>query len=261
MAKPTAFRGRRGHRTTLCRQGTGQTGQRVSYYGRQDQGVRMWLLNDRVTAMYVTRPPAVRTGIPDRASMPDIEAKRRAIPDQRREARERDPDVRGAPGVTWVKATSASRKRELPESYQMEYPGGFSVYVVGQAGPGTAVQYARRTRHFAYKGQLRVGLMLEQALQVMGPPDRTWKARSSASGRASSTRTSRDTRARGTTSATARACGSGQEEPSQRTVPAADRPLDRGTTFRLQVGERLANLDLNTWTYRRCRRRPGRTAG
>jgi hypothetical protein len=59
---------------------------------------------------------------------------------------------------------------DLPRSYIMRYPGGFRVYM--SDGQIVEVRHERASK-YVYRGKLRVGSTLDEALAVLGPPDET----------------------------------------------------------------------------------------
>jgi hypothetical protein len=135
----------------------------------------MFFMNDKVTALYVTRtqPPGEATGF-----FVDMEAKvaRLNINQGKREdiiqtfgqpKRYLGFDRAAGKMVTY-------QETSLPDVYSMEYPAGFSVYMVKgfiqelrfeTRGPGS-------TPNYAYRGKLSVGSSLDTAFEVMGQPDK-----------------------------------------------------------------------------------------
>ena len=228
----------------------GQTGQ--GYYSRQDQGVRMFFRNNKVVALYLTRPlAATDPAFPNPAFNATIGAKVAQF--RINDAKRKDViQTFGEPLRYMGDGYKRVKETELPESYQMEYPGGFSVYVAGQEVQ--ELRFDSRAPQnpavFAYKGQLRVGSTIEEALQVMGPPDRVvegqklgfeegvlYKDIGGRKGEGYYQRYSQGVRV----------FTRGNRVNAlylPRTGPSAEE-----AAFRAQVGQKLANVDLSTWTY------------
>jgi len=140
------------------------------YYHRPDRKVRVWFGNYKVAAIYMTRSDYGE----DRSEPFDSEfaallpARILAL-DIDSADRNRVLEVFGEP-IRYVWGEKTFTPDALPENYIMNYPCDFSVWLkndrIMEIRHGDGSQYA-------YAGTLRIGATVQEALDLLGPPDET----------------------------------------------------------------------------------------
>jgi hypothetical protein len=144
------------------------------YYHRPDQSVRLWFANYKVAALYVTRS---NYGEEDAAAPSDPAFA------QRLQERVDALDIESA-GLEQVRALFGEPSRygwgdqtfqpdALPDRYIMSYPCGFCVFMMGDR-----IMEIRHERHrggspYVYRGTLRIGSTMEEAVALLGEPTET----------------------------------------------------------------------------------------
>lgn len=158
----------------LYRDISGQKGR--DYYHRPDQKVRVWFWDDKVIAIYMTRsdygstPAAPATAadaefgrlLQGRVDALNIDS---ASPAQVKA-------LFGEP-VSYVWGEQTFKPDALPDRYIMDYPCGFSVFLMGNR-----IMEIRHERHrggspYVYRGVLRIGSTMQEALDLLGAPTET----------------------------------------------------------------------------------------
>lgn len=147
----------------------GRTG--YGYYARPDQHVRIWFGGDKVTAIYMTRSdysdgggaepfdPEFARLLPDRVASLNIDT---AGPEQVRA-------IFGEPkGYVW--GSQRFQPDALPERYIMTYPCSFNVYI--RKGQIMEIRHERESP-YVYRGTLRIGSSMDEALALLGEPTET----------------------------------------------------------------------------------------
>ena len=146
----------------------GQTGR--DYYARPDQNVRIFLMGDKVTAIYMTRSDYSDGGaepfdagfaalLADRVTRLNIDS---AGPDQVRM-------IFGEPSrYVWGNRTFTADA--LPDNYIMSYPCSFNVWI--QKGRIMEIRHERASP-YVYRGKLRIGSTMDEAVALMGAPTDT----------------------------------------------------------------------------------------
>ncbi|MBP7053095.1 MAG: M56 family metallopeptidase [Phycisphaerae bacterium] len=140
------------------------------YYHRPDKKVRVWFGDDKVAAIYMTRSdygqdrstpadPEFARLLPERVARLDIDS---ASPEQVRK-------IFGQP-ATYVWGDKTFQADSLPNNYIMDYPPAFSVWI--RDGRIMEIRHERGSP-YAYRGKLRIGSTLQEALDVLGQPDET----------------------------------------------------------------------------------------
>ena len=140
------------------------------YYHRSEQHVRLWFLNDKVCAIYMTRSDFSDSGsepfdaefarlLAERVAQLNIDA---AGPEQVRA-------IFGAPG-RYVWGNQVFKPDALPDNYIMKYPCSFNVWI--QKGRIMEIRHERGSP-YVYRGTLRLGSTLDEALALLGQPDET----------------------------------------------------------------------------------------
>jgi hypothetical protein len=145
--------------------------QGYGYYHRSDQHVRLWFADDKVTAIYMTRGDySDGTEEPFDAGFASLLPERVARLDIDSADRDQVRTIFGEPTkYVWGNQTFAP-DAALPKRYIMMYPCGFHVYM----NDGRIMEI----RHYApspyvYRGKLRIGSTLEEALALLGEPTET----------------------------------------------------------------------------------------
>jgi len=138
------------------------------YYHRPDRKVRVWFGNYKVAAIYMTRTDYGQDpSEPFDSEFAALLAARILTLDIDSVDRNRVIEVFGAP-LTYVWGEKTFTPDALPDNYIMSYPCDFSVWMsknrVAEIRHGDSSQYA-------YAGALRIGATVEDALDVLGPPD------------------------------------------------------------------------------------------
>jgi beta-lactamase regulating signal transducer with metallopeptidase domain len=140
------------------------------YYHRSDQKVRVWFLNDKVIAIYMTRSdygkesaspfdPEFARLLPERVAKLDIDT---AGPDQVKK-------IFGEP-IGYVWGNQKFQANALPANYIMTYPCSFEVWV--RDGRIMEIRHERGSP-YVYRDKLRIGSTLQEALDLLGAPDKS----------------------------------------------------------------------------------------
>jgi len=142
------------------------------YYHRPDRKVRVWFGDYKVIAIYMTRSDYGKDEpfdkefarlLPERILALDLDAA----------DRNRVLELFGDP-LQYVWGEKTFTPDALPENYIMSYPCDFSVWLkndrIMEIRHGDGSQYA-------YRGTLRIGATLQEALDTLGPPDATVKGK------------------------------------------------------------------------------------
>ncbi len=141
------------------------------YYARQDQGIRMFLKNDKVVALYVMRTkPTPEAAVFDgslESKVAQLDINSATLDDVLRIFGEPQDYVWGNEQTGQV---STFTKDELPTHYIMEYPGAFRIFM--NDGHVQELRFERGSR-YVWKGGLHVGSSIEDVLAVVGPPTKT----------------------------------------------------------------------------------------
>jgi hypothetical protein len=156
----------------LYRDIDGQKG--YDYYHRSDQNVRVCFWNDKVVAIYMTRSDY---GKEQAATPADAEFGRLL------QARVAQLNIDTASQADVIRIFGAPQQYvwgeqtftldALPDNYIMQYPCGFSVWL--QKG---RIMEIRHERHrggspYAYRGTLRIGSTMQEAVDLLGAPTET----------------------------------------------------------------------------------------
>jgi beta-lactamase regulating signal transducer with metallopeptidase domain len=140
------------------------------YYHRSDQKVRVWFVNDKVCAIYMTRSdysggsfepfdPEFARLLPDRVAALDIDSA----------GRDQVIALFGPPsGYVWGNQTFTPDA--LPDNYIMGYPCSFSVWL--QQGRIMEIRHSRGSP-YVYRGKLRIGSTIQEAVDLLGEPTET----------------------------------------------------------------------------------------
>jgi hypothetical protein len=140
------------------------------YYHRSDQKVRVWFLNDKVIAIYMTRSdynggsfepfdPEFARLLPERVAVLDIDSA----------GRDQVIALFGPPsGYVWGSQTFTPDA--LPDNYIMRYPCSFSVWL--QKGRIMEIRHGRGSP-YVYRGTLRLGSTMQEAVDLLGQPTET----------------------------------------------------------------------------------------
>jgi beta-lactamase regulating signal transducer with metallopeptidase domain len=140
------------------------------YYHRPDRNVRLWFANDKVTAIYMTRSdygegrseppdPEFARLLPERVAKLDIDSA----------GLEQVRKIFGEPS-RYVWGSQTFQPEALPDNYIMSYPCGFNVWL--RAGRIVEIRHEQGSP-YVYRGKLRLGSTLQEALDLLGPPDQT----------------------------------------------------------------------------------------
>ncbi len=140
------------------------------YYHRPDQHVRVWFGDDKVIAIYMTRSdyndggsepfdPEFARLLPERVAALDIDSA------------DRDQVIAlfAAP-TRYVWGNQTFQPDALPDNYIMTYPCSFSVWL--REGRIMEIRHGRASE-YAYRGKLRIGSTLQEALDLLGAPVET----------------------------------------------------------------------------------------
>ncbi len=143
------------------------------YYARRKEGVRIFLLNDKVTAVYVTpiadpQPvisepdaKAFNTDLPSKVAQINLHASRKAV-----------IGIFGRP-VRYFNGDRTLSRDDLPASYVMQYPAGVCVYMAGDGVSALGFSNTGSVKpNFGFRDKLRVGSTAAEVVQVLGRPDR-----------------------------------------------------------------------------------------
>lgn len=140
------------------------------YYHRPDLKVRVWFVNDKVKAIYMTRSDD--GGKPAEPSDPEFA---RLLPAR---VAQLNIDVAGPKEVIglfraptrYIWGDKTFQPEALPDNYIMVYPDGFRVWVT--KGRINEIRHERASP-YVYRGKLRIGSTLQEALDLLGAPDET----------------------------------------------------------------------------------------
>jgi hypothetical protein len=140
------------------------------YYHRPDQRVRVWFANDKVIAIYMTRSDYSDGGSePFDAGFASLLAERIARLDIDTAGPDQVRAIFGEPG-RYVWGNETFRPDALPDNYIMAYPCSFNVWL--QKGRIMEIRHGRASE-YAYRGKLRIGSTLQEALDLLGAPVET----------------------------------------------------------------------------------------
>ncbi len=144
--------------------------QGYDYYHRPDQKVRVWFGDDKVTAIYMTRGDYSDGGEePFDAGFASLLPERLARLDIDSAGLEQVRAIFGEP-TKYVWGNQTFRLDALPDSYIMSYPCSFNVFM--QKGRIMEIRH-ERTSPYVYRGKLRIGSTLEEALALLRAPTET----------------------------------------------------------------------------------------
>jgi hypothetical protein len=138
------------------------------YYLCMDQDVRVWFGDYKIAAIYMTRSdfgedepddPEFRRRLNSGLQKLDIDSA----------DREQVIEVFGQP-AEYVWGNETFEPDDLPDNYIMDYPCSFSVWLSG--GRIMEVRHGRGAK-YVYRGKLRIGATLDEALAVLGQPEET----------------------------------------------------------------------------------------
>jgi hypothetical protein len=140
------------------------------YYHRPDQRVRVWFANDRVIAIYMTRSDYSDGGSePFDAEFASLLAERIARLDIDTAGPDQVRAIFGEPG-RYVWGNETFRPDALPDNYIRACPCSFNVWL--QKGRIMEIRHGRASE-YAYRGKLRIGSTLQEALDLLGAPVET----------------------------------------------------------------------------------------
>lgn len=140
------------------------------YYHRPDRKVRVWFGNYKVAAIYMTRSSYGQDD--DEPADPEFAAllaARVLSLDIDSADRNRVLGVFGDP-VRYLWGEKTFTPDALPENYIMNYPCDFSVWLKNDRI--MEIRHGRGSP-YAYAGALRIGATVQEALELLGPPDET----------------------------------------------------------------------------------------
>jgi len=138
------------------------------YYHRPDRNVRVWFGDYKVIAIYMTRSDYGKDDPSDKQFTAALPARIREL-DIDAADRGRVLDVFGDP-IRYVWGDKTFTPETLPENYIMDYPCDFSVWL--KNGRIMEIRHGYDSK-YAYRGTLRVGATLHEALDVLGAPNAT----------------------------------------------------------------------------------------
>ncbi|MCX5646431.1 MAG: hypothetical protein NTZ17_17385 [Phycisphaerae bacterium] len=155
----------------LYRDIDGQRGH--DYYHRADQKVRVWFWNDKVIAIYMTRSDyGNEKAEPSEPSDPEFA---RRLPERIAKLDIDSADLKQVkavfgPPLKYVWGPKTLPPDQLPQRFVAVYPGGFQVFMAD----GRIVELRHeRGSTYVWGGKLHNGSTLEEALAVLGAPDKT----------------------------------------------------------------------------------------
>ncbi|MBN2131706.1 MAG: M56 family metallopeptidase [Sedimentisphaerales bacterium] len=138
------------------------------YYHRPDRNVRVWFGNYKVAGIYMTRSDYGEDEPFDKEFAARLSARIRAL-DIDAADREGVLELFGDP-IQYVWGEKTFTPDALPENYIMSYPCAFSVWLKNNRI--MEIRHGRGSQ-YAYGGTLRIGATVQEALDVLGPPDAT----------------------------------------------------------------------------------------
>ena len=138
------------------------------YYHRPDRNVRVWFGDYKVIAIYMTRSDYGQDEPFDKEFAARLPARIRGL-DIDAADRGAVLDVFGDP-IQYVWGEKTFTPDALPENYIMGYPCDFSVWLKNDRI--MEIRHGRGSQ-YAYGGTLRIGATVEDALELLGPPDET----------------------------------------------------------------------------------------
>ncbi len=145
------------------------------YQRRSSLGVRVFLWQDRVVAVYiggVQPPPEPRVSVANQETFnADLPARVAQLgPNQ--PTREDIVRMFGPP-VQYASGAKTYKEDELPDSYIMLYPAGLQVYMSRDGARELHfVNNGPVKPNYAFRGKLRVGASLDDVLAVLGQPNK-----------------------------------------------------------------------------------------
>jgi hypothetical protein len=144
--------------------------QGYDYYARPDQKVRVWFAGDKVTAIYMTRSDYNGgSSEPFDAGFASLLAERIARLDIDSAGRDQVRMIFGEPS-RYVWGNQTFTLDALPDNYIMSYPCSFNVWL--QKGRIMEIRHERGSE-YAYRGKLRIGSTIQEALDLLGAPAET----------------------------------------------------------------------------------------
>ena len=155
----------------LYRDIDGQRGH--DYYHRADQKVRVWFWDDKVIAIYMTRSdygneqakpsepfdPEFARLLPERVAKLNIDT-----------AGQKEVVGIFGPPRQYVWGEKTFQPDALPDNCIMVYPDGFLVWL--SKGRINEIRHVKPSP-YVYRGKLRLGSTLQEALDLLGAPDKT----------------------------------------------------------------------------------------
>jgi beta-lactamase regulating signal transducer with metallopeptidase domain len=143
------------------------------YYHRPDRKVRVWFANDKVAGIYLTRSDYGNKQaepsepfdaefarlLPERVAKLNIDT-----------AGQKDVVEIFGPPRRYVWGEQTFQPDALPAMYWMFYPDGFSVWL--SKGRINEIRHMMPSP-YVYRGKLRLGSTLQEALDLLGAPDKT----------------------------------------------------------------------------------------
>jgi len=144
------------------------------YYHRPDQAVRIWFANYKVAAIYMTRSNYGEENVPTPADLAFAQRLQERVAALNIDSAgpEQVKAIFGEPsGYVW--GTQTFTPDALPDRYIMNYPCGFCVFMMGDR-----IMEIRHERHrggspYVYRGTLRIGSTMEEAVALLGEPTET----------------------------------------------------------------------------------------
>jgi len=143
------------------------------YYHRPDQAVRIWFGDYKVWAIYMTRSDYHDgSDEPFDAEFAALLPGRVAALDIDLAGLEQVREIFGEP-MKYVWGNQTFTADALPDRYIMSYPCGFCVFMMGDR-----IMEIRHERHrggspFVYRGTLRIGSSMDEAVALLGEPTET----------------------------------------------------------------------------------------
>jgi len=157
------------------------------YYGRKDQGVRIFFADYKIAALYITRSDFRGSGGSFKTVQPiksvkefdDVRWKDMSRSDINKKIAQIDIDkatiedvirIFGEP-IKYHWAGKSFTKDTLPSTYVAAYPDNFDI-VFGN-GKITELRFRGPKAGYVYQGKLKVGSSLDEVLEVVGQPTET----------------------------------------------------------------------------------------
>lgn len=147
------------------------------YYHRPELKVRVWFANHEIAAIYMTRSDygkgsSSASSVPFDAEFARLLPERVARLDIDTAGPQQVKEIFGEPGK-YVWGDKTFKPDALPDRYIMNYPCGFSVFMMGDR-----IMEIRHERHrggspYVYRGTLRIGSTMEEAVALLGEPTET----------------------------------------------------------------------------------------